>query len=140
MKQAAQEATQSIENAAQSAATTLGNKFHQASEAARSSLEGVDGGGEIMTKLSESFTSAHQALHHVTDGDTAQAAADKFDEMGDKLSQLPAEARTAIAAMIEKEAAELKRLTDEMDPTIKNVVKPKLDALINKLKSLESTR
>ena len=143
VKQAAEEATETAEEATDSVATTLGEEFDKAREAAKSALQGVDGGGEVMTKLSEFFSVARQAVHDVTDGDAAQAAADKLeelgqglDEIGDKLAPLPEEARTAISAMIEKGTADLKAFIEKIDPTINHVVKPKLDALIDKLKAL----
>ena len=137
------DATQAAEDAAKSVADTLGDEFAAASESAKSALESVDGGGEIMTKMSGLFTSAHDALHDVTDGDTAQAAASKLDEltsgldgMAAMMSKLPEEARTAVGSMVEQGVTQLEALVDKIDPTISDVVKPKLDALVEKLKSL----
>ncbi|MFZ5830774.1 MAG: hypothetical protein ACOY3P_11835 [Planctomycetota bacterium] len=139
------EAAESAGAAAKSAAEDLGGEFAKLGEEARSAVVDVEGGSELLTKVTDIFKSAGESLKGVTDSESARAASDKLSEMatsveslGPTFEKLPAEAKSAVAKMIEKGAAELKSLGDKVMalPGVESTIKPKLEEFMAKLDAL----
>lgn len=91
------------------------------------------------------FESARAALNDVTDAASAQAALPKLSEVDDKLGQLgeavgqlPAEGKTALAALINGALPELETLVAKVNeiPGVADVIKPATDAIVEKLKAM----
>jgi hypothetical protein len=144
-KDAAAGAMDAAGDAARDLSDKLGEGFATAAKNAASALEGVDGGGEMLSGLKDLFGSAQETLSGITDKASAEAAVAKIEEMGasveglaKKFEGMPSEAKTAVQGLVEQGVAKLKLLIDKImaNPEIQEVVKPKLDALMAKLREL----
>jgi len=131
---------------AQEAMDALGKEFTEATGKAKSALEGVNGGPELLQNITDLFASAQKSLQGVTNSETAQAAKTQLGELSGKveglskqLEGLPEEAKTAVSGLIEKGIAQLKALSDKVMaiPGVGETIKPQLDALMEKLAALK---
>jgi hypothetical protein len=132
---------------AKQAADALGEGFSAAAEKASSALASVEGGPEMLTKVKEFFTSATQSLTKIKDEATARAAIPDLEELEGKISgladmtaKLPGEAKTAVSGLLESGVDGIKSLVEKIMaiPGVESVVKPKMDAIMQKLTALTS--
>ena len=139
------EAAESAGEAAKEAGAKLSEGFAAATDKAATALKGIDGGGELLTKVKDFFSSAQETLKGITNKESAEGAAEKLgdlegtlEKIGETTAEMPEEARMAIAAMIEQGTAHLKALMEKLSerPEVREVIKPKWDALMEKLKSM----
>ncbi len=147
------EETKNLETAAKNAAEQAGNAvadgFAAAKEKATEAVKNVEGGPDLLKNIGDSFASAEQSLAGIKDSEMARAAGPALDDVSTKIQGLaaaaekfPAEAKTALAPMIEAGVAKLKELyeKDKAIPEVEAVVKPKLDAIVAKISSLVGTK
>lgn len=136
-----------LKEKASDALGALGGEFGEALTKATDALKNVEGGSEIATGLGTLFKDAQSALGDITSGEAAQAAVDKLsalapsvEGLSEKLKALPAEAKTAIAVVIEKGVAQLKTLVDKVKGLdgVSDTVKTKLDEFLTKVETLKS--
>ncbi len=123
----------------------IGEEFSAAYNSAKSSLEGVDGGSEMLKNVSGMFGGAIESLKGIKDTETAKAAIAKLDEMefdaegmAAKLEALPAGAKTAMSTLFEKGTAEVARLVDKVKgmSDLDESLKARLDEFLEKLRSI----
>lgn len=134
-------------DAAKGATEGLMSSVKDAADKASAELEKVEGGSELLNKVTGFFESTGSALKGITDGESAKEAMSKFDELGgmldkigDSAAELPEEAKKAIGDVIDKGTEGLKALADKTleIPGVSDVIKPKVDELMNKLSDLRS--
>jgi hypothetical protein len=148
-KEVVSQAGETVNDAAKDAAKDVGDKlsegFSAAAEKASSALEGIDGGAEILTKVKDLFGSAQTTLSGVTDKVSAEAATSKLselngavDSLGNLIGKLPAQAKSALGGVINQGVQQLESLVEKVValPGISDVIKPKTDEIIKKLKAL----
>ena len=144
-KSAAESAKDVVGGVAQNAADAFEEGFATAAKKASSTLEGMEGGSELVKEVTDLFGSAKEAITSITDKASAQAALPKLsdlggtiDELGGIVGKLPSQAKSAIAGMIESGMNLLKALAEKVMaiPGVQSVIKPKLDELMDKLSSL----
>jgi hypothetical protein len=148
-KEVVSQAGETVNDAAKDAAKDVGDKlsegFSAAAEKASSALEGIDGGAEILTKVKDLFGSAQTTLSGVTDKVSAEAATSKLselngavDSLGNLIGKLPAQAKSALGGVIDQGVQQLESLVEKVValPGISDVIKPKMDEIIKKLKAL----
>jgi hypothetical protein len=91
------------------------------------------------------FESATGALNEVTDAASAEAALPRLNEIGENLDrlgglvgQLPAEGKSALAALINGALPELEALIARVSeiPGVGDVIRPAANALVEKLKAM----
>lgn len=142
---AAEDAKAAAGDAVDAATTAMKEGFDAVSAAASEALKGVEGGGELLKKVTDLFGSATKDLQGVTDVDTGRAALPKLHELTGSLEglkatidKLPAEAKAAITSVIDKGVEQLEALAHKvMDiPGVSDVVKPEVDKLIQGIKDL----
>lgn len=142
---AAIKAVESAGDAAKDVEDKVSAGFSAAAEKASAALESVEGGGKLLTGIKDFFSSAEESLKGITDKASAEAALPKFDELASSLdglaesaAKLPEEAMSAVKSVFEKGVAEIKSLAEKVFDIegVEEVVKPKLDELMDKLKSL----
>jgi hypothetical protein len=136
---------QTAKEAADKAGTAVAEGFAAATEKATEAMKSVEGGPEMLKSISDTFGSAEKTLAGVKDSETARAAGPAMDEMIAKIQglsaaaeKLPAEAKTALAPMIEAGIAKLKELYEKVKsiPEVETVIKPKFDELVAKVSAL----
>lgn len=134
-------------DAAKDAGSGLMSGVSDAADKASDELKKVEGGSELLNKVTGFFESTGSALKGITDGESAKAAMSKFDEMGgmldklgDSVADLPEEAKSAIGNVVDKGTEGLKALADKTlaIPGVSDVIKPKVDELMGKLSDLRS--
>jgi hypothetical protein len=150
------EAGTATSNAAESVAEAAGTAVESAKEGvqegmaaltekASAALAGIEGGPELLKKVTGFFDSAQEAVRGIKDTETAKAATAKLTElegsiegMSASMSKLPAEAKTALGGVIESGTAALKALVEKAlaIPGVQDVIKPKLDEVMQKLAAL----
>jgi hypothetical protein len=144
---AAESASDAAGDLAQKATDALGEGFAAAADKASSALASIEGGPEMLTKVKEFFASATDSLSGIKDEVSARAALPKLDELEGKISGLadmtaglPAEAKTAVSGLLESGVNGLKALVEKIMalPGVESIVKPKLDAIMQKLSGLTS--
>ncbi len=144
---AAGDAASDAVDAAKDAAEGLMSAVKDAADKASAELDKFDGGSDVLKNVTGFFSSAGSAMSGITDGDTANAAKSKFDEVGamldkigDSVADLPEEAKSALATVVDKGTEGLKALGDKAlaIPGVSDVIKPKVDELMNKLSDLRS--
>jgi hypothetical protein len=141
---AAGAATEAVQEAASDAMAgaqaTLANVASKAAEA----LNDVQGGPELLNKITEFFGSAGKAVQGVTDVESAKAALPtlqeltaKADELSQSVSSLPEGAKSAIASVMESGLGELKTLVEKVLalPGVEEVLKPAIGDLMEKLQA-----
>ena len=167
LKEAEQSATQaaaSVEEAAGAAASSTAETVKEAAadavEGAQASLadmagkaaeavKGVEGGPELLSKITEFFGSAGKAMQGITDVESAKAALPtveelkvKADELSKSVAGLPDGAKSAVSGVMDKGLAELKVLVDKVLalPGVEAVLKPAVGELLDKLKTAMGTK
>ena len=114
----------------------------QVGEAAKNLMVGDVDVGQEVTNLVEGTTTA---LNDVTDAASAEAALPKLNELGaslDKVSgvvkQLPAEGRSALAALVSAALPNLEGLIAKVNviPGAADVIKPVADSMLEKLRAM----
>ncbi len=139
------EGTKKTAEMAQEAGKKLSEGYAAASEKAAATLEGIDGGGEMMTKVKDFFSTAQKTLSGITNKESAQAAVAKLgdlngmvDSISEMTGKLPEEAQAAVGSMMASGMAMLNALAEKVNamPGVSDVIKPKLDELMEKLKDL----
>ena len=114
-------------------------------EKASEQLKSVEGGQQMLEKVTEFINSAKESLSNVDNTETAKAAAAKLEELEgsleglpEKFAALPEGAKSALAGVIEKGREVLQQLAQKIDenPEIRDVIKPKIDEMMQKLSSL----
>ncbi len=154
-----QQATQKVEEAAESAQDAaaevvekteeavgeLGDEFKAATEEATKALESVEGGTDLLAKVNELFASAASTLTAVTDEATAGSAVEKLgalslsaDSLKPLIENLPDSAKASVVGLIVKGIPQIKALVAKVlsIPGVEAVLKPKLDELLGKLTGL----
>lgn len=158
--EAASSAASEVGEAASSAASAAGEAASDAAESVKESVEegmaavtekasaalaGVEGGPEALKNVTGFFDSAKETLSGITDTGSAQASLAKLGEMGGSLdtlsaaiNKLPADAKTALAGVIQKGTAGLQPLIEKAYaiPGVKAIIQPKLDEVLQKLSGL----
>ena len=144
-KEVVSKAGETVNDAAKDVGDKLSEGFSAAAEKASSAMEGIDGGAEILTKVKDLFGSAQTTLSGITDKVSAEAATSKLselngavDSLGKLVGDLPAEAKSALGSLIDQGVQQLKSLVEKVValPGISDVIKPKMDEIINKLTAL----
>ena len=139
------DAAESAGDLANEAGEKLSEGFSAAAEKAASALEGIDGGGEMLTQVKEFFGSAQETLKGITNKESAEAAVSKLGDLDGAIAKisemagkLPESAQAAIGPMIAAGTAQLKALIEKVNaiPGVSDVIKPKLTELMDKLKGL----
>jgi len=114
-------------------------------EKASEQLKSVEGGEQMLKKVTTYINSAKEALSNVDNTETAQTAAAKLEELEgslegvpEKFAALPEGAKSALAGVIEKGREALQQLAQKIDenPEIREVIKPKIEQVMQKLSSL----
>jgi hypothetical protein len=114
----------------------------QAGEAASNLMVGDVNVGEQVTDVFEGTTTA---LNGVTDAASAEAALPKLNELNDGLGklegmvgQLPAEGKSALAALVSSSLPELEALIAKVSeiPGAGEVIKPVADSMLEKLRTM----
>jgi cation transport ATPase len=146
-KEDQQNIQKAAENAAEQTKNTVSDGFEAANEKATAAMKSVEGGPEMLSGLTQTFEGAEKAVKGIKDTETAKEAGATIDQLDEKLDGLiassdkwPAEAKTAIANLSESGLAKLKELIEKVKsiPEVETVIKPKLDAISAKIKSLTS--
>lgn len=141
----AEQAVAAAGEQAEAAMAALGAEFSAASKQAAEAVKGVEGGGDLLAKVQELFTSATTTLTGVTNEETARAAVPRLeglalnaDGLKPLLEKLPEGARTAVAGLIEKGLPQLEALVKKAlaIPGLEGVIKPAIDDLMGKLAAL----
>jgi hypothetical protein len=136
---------QAAKNAAEQTKNTIADGFEAANEKATAAMKSIEGGPEMLSGLTETFEGAEKAVKGIKDTETAKEAGSTIDQLDKKLDSLiasadkwPAEAKTAIANLSEAGLAKLKELVEKVKsiPEVETVIKPKLDQIAAKIKSL----
>src|SRR4051794_32278770 len=70
---------------AQEAMASLGKDFTTATDKAKSAMEGVAGGSDLLKQVTDLFASAQKSLQGVSNGETAQKAAAQLGQLDGKL-------------------------------------------------------
>jgi hypothetical protein len=105
----------------------------------------VVGDVNLGQEVTGALASATTTLNGVTDAASAQAALpkltevnDKLDQLGGLVGQLPAEGKTALAALINGALPDLEALIAKVGeiPGVGTVIKPAADAMVAKLKAM----
>lgn len=144
-KEAAHEAKEAATQAVDAAKTSMKEGLDAVSAKASEALKSVEGGGELLKKVTDLLGSASTSLQGVTDVDTSKAALPKLTELNGSLAslkatieKLPAEAKTALASVIDKGVEQLEALSKKVEalPGVSDVVKPEVDKLIQGIKDL----
>jgi hypothetical protein len=142
---AATTATDAAGDLANKTMDALGEGFTAAAEKASSALASVEGGPEALKGIKDLFGSAHESLSKITDEASAKAALPGLEDLdgkvtglGELLAKLPAEAKPAIASLIDNGREALQKVVDKIValPGVETVIKPKLDAIMEKLSAL----
>ena len=135
----------SAKKAAEKAGTAVAEGLTAATEKATAAMKDVEGGPEMLKSITDTFDSAEKTLAGVKDSETARAAGPAMDEMIAKLQglsaaaeKLPAEAKSALAPLVEAGIAKLKELYEKFKaiPEVETVIKPKFDELVTKVSAL----
>jgi hypothetical protein len=146
---AGEEAGKAMEKAgeaAKGAMEALGKEFSEAATKAKSTLEGVEGGPEVLQKITDLFASARQSLHDLKDSKAAEAASSKLaeldgkiDEVSQSMKPLPEKAKSALAELVNKGIEQIKALAEKAKelPDVAEEVKAKLNAFVEKLGTLK---
>ena len=150
-KKAAEDVTSAATNAAEAAgdaagqmAESLGETFAAAAGKAATALKDVEGGGALLQDVQGFFDTTRKSLQGITDGDSANAALAKLSELSGSLDgwsqlidKLPSEAKSAVQAVISQGVTALKTVADKVMaiPGVSDVLRPKLDEMMNKLQS-----
>ena len=144
-KESAAEAAEAAGDAAKQATDAVSEGFSAAAAKAAQALEGVEGGEKFLSGLKEMFSSAEETLSGIKDKASAEAAEVKLDELNaqadqmvDSAAKLPKEAMTAVGGVVEAGIEQLRQIVDKLlsNPEIQEVIKPKIDELMDKLKKM----
>lgn len=109
---------------------------------ATQALASVEGGTDMLKKVSEMFGSVTSTLQGVTDVNTATSAVpelskltDSFGGMTEMYGKLPDAAKSAVAGVFQSSLKQLQPIIDQVlaIPGVEAVLKPAIDALMNKL-------
>jgi hypothetical protein len=116
--------------------------------AAPSAQNLVVGGVDLRQRITDVFNQAKDTLGSVTDAASAQAALPKLKQVdtdlggvSDLAKQLPADGKTALAALVKGAKPALDQLMDKvlaLSGDVSNVLKPAIDAIKAKLDALAS--
>lgn len=135
----------SAKEAADKAGAAVADGLTAATEKAIAAMKNVEGGPEMLKSITDTFDSAEKTLAGVKDSETARAAGPAMDEMIAKVQglsaaaeKLPAEAKSALAPMVEAGIAKLKELYEKIKaiPEVETVIKPRFDELLAKVSAL----
>jgi len=146
-KDAAMQAADSAKNAASEAASKAQSKLNESMNEALNSVRGVDGGAELVSSLRDLIGNAASTLTSVTDEATATAAVpeinkltDSFGSLSETYNKLPDAAKQVLSQMLESAVGDLKPTIDKVlaIPGIENVIKPAIDALLEKMNSFKA--
>lgn len=116
---------------------------------AAEAVKGVEGGPELLSKITEFFGSAGKAMQGITDVESAKAALPtveelkvKADELSKSITGLPEGAKSAVSGVMETGLAELKALVDKVLalPGVESVLKPAISGLMDKLQTVAGTK
>lgn len=144
-KEAASDAKDAASEAVDAAQTSMKESLDAVSATASEAMKGIEGGGELLKKVTDMFGSATKDLQSVTDADTGRAALPKLQELTGSLAglkatidKLPAEAKTALSAVVNKGVEQLEALSQKVMaiPGVSDIVKPEVDKLIQGIKDL----
>jgi hypothetical protein len=148
-REAANQAAEATEEGREKAASAIRDVARQtqeglAKETARAAetLKGVEGGSELLKKVTDVFQSAGSTLQGITDAESAKAALPKLkeltnstDEFAKAMARLPENAKPAVAGVMEGGIANLKVLVEKVlaIPGVESVLKPAVTELVSKL-------
>ena len=148
VKDQAAKTAEAAGDAAEEMKSKLGEGLSAAAEKAQAALDGVDGGGELLTGLKDLFTSAQESLQGITDKASAEGASSEIDALISKVKglagqaeQLPEGAKTAIQGFATKGLEQLKALVDKIKamPGVQEAIGPKLESLVEHVKAMTNT-
>ena len=100
---------------------------------------------DVGQQVTDLFTNTTTALNGMTDAASAEAAVPKLNEINDSLTklgglagQLPAEGKTALAALVSGQLPNLEALIAKVTalPGVGNVIKPVTDTMLQRLRAL----
>ncbi len=137
---AVSDAAGSVADAAKDAA---GDMMGKASEA----LAGVEGGSDMLKKVTDMFAQTTNTLGGITDVDTAKAAlpdlgklTESFGGMSEGFGKLPDAAKGALAGVFKSSIDQLKPIIDKLMaiPGVEAVLKPAVEALMGKLDAFKA--
>ena len=137
--EAAKEMTDKAAASAKEAAGDIGGKATEA-------LSGVEGGSEMLTKVTELFGTATKTLGGVKDADSATAAlpelgklTEGFGGMTEMFGKLPDAAKGAVSGVFKSSLGQLQPIIDKVMaiPGVEAILKPAIDALMSKLEAFK---
>jgi hypothetical protein len=100
---------------------------------------------DVGQQITGVFESATATLNGITDAASAEAAVPKLNEMNDSLTkldglvdQLPAEGKSALAALVSGSLSSLETLIAKVNeiPGVSDVIKPVADSMLGKLRTM----
>ena len=109
---------------------------------ATEALSGVEGGKEMLSKVTEFFGTATKTLSGVKDADTATAALPELDKvtegfggLTEMFGKMPDAAKGAVSGVFKSSLEQLKPIIEKVMaiPGVEAVLKPAIDALMSKL-------
>jgi hypothetical protein len=124
-------------------ATGVADMMSKATEA----LSSIEGGSAMLNNVKDSFGSLTGAVSSITDIESAKAAlpklsdvTEKFSGMTDMFGKLPATAKGAVSGVFSSALEQLKPVLEKAMaiPGVEAIVKPAIDALMEKLKSFQA--
>jgi|688.fasta_scaffold06464_16 hypothetical protein len=144
---AAADAGAAVDAAAQQAATAAQNKLNDSMNEALNAVRGVEGGGEMVQSIRDIIGNIASTLSGIKDEASATAAAPeltKFTEslgsMNESFAKLPEPAKKVLSGLFDSALGDLKPQIEKIlaIPGIDKVIKPVLDALLEKLGSFKA--
>jgi hypothetical protein len=122
-----------------------GEPVREATQVGEPAANLMVGDVDVGRQVTDAFTSATTALNGVTDAASAQAAVPKLNGINDSLTklgglvgQLPAEGKTALAALVSGQLANLEALIAKVTalPGVGDLIKPVTDTMLERLRAL----
>lgn len=141
-KKMTDKAAGSVSNAAGQAAKEASGGLSDMMGKATEAMAGVEGGSDMLKKVSEMFGSATTALGGIKDVDSATAAlpelgkvTEGFGGMTEMFGKMPDAAKGAVSGIFRSSIEKLQPMIDKVMaiPGVEAVLKPAIDALMSKL-------
>jgi hypothetical protein len=136
-----------VADAAAGAASDAGAGMSDLMGKATEALASVEGGSDMLKKVSEMFGSATSTLQGVTDVNSATSAlpeltklTDSFGGMTELYGKLPDAAKSAVAGVFQSSLKQLEPIIAQVlaIPGVESVLKPAIDALMSKLSAFQA--
>jgi len=134
-----------IEVAANEAVGAVAERATAAWERASSAMKDFEGGHEMLASAKDMYSSAKTAVEDVTSEEAAKKAKAELDQLSvkieawkPKLAEMSEDAKVAAKRFFDHVAERLKSFAEQLEENewVQNTVKPKLDEIVEQLKSL----